>query len=140
MLYRRATLRAWGCRMTGAQPTVLIVDDSEGVCLALSMMLEKSGFRTHTAHSAKEGLRLANQQRCDVILVDRNIGHDSGLILAERLLQLNPRQRIVMMSGSVTMHVEMECHPEVRSLPVLQKPFSRQELLECLRSVIDQAA
>jgi CheY-like chemotaxis protein len=126
--------------MTGAQPTVLIVEDSEGVCLALSMMLEKSGFHTYTAHTAPEGLRLANQQYCDVILVDRNLGRDSGLELAEQLLQLNPTLRIVMMSGSVTMHVEMECHPEVRSLPVLQKPFSRQELLECLRSVLDQAA
>lgn len=126
--------------MTGDHPTVLIVDDSEGVCLALSMMLEKSGYETHTANSAGEGLRLANQQPCDVILVDRNIGHDSGLILAEQLLQMNPAFRIVMMSGSVTMHVEMEGHPSVRSLPMLQKPFSRQELLDCIRSVIHKAA
>jgi DNA-binding NtrC family response regulator len=126
--------------MTGAQPTVLIVDDSEGVCLALSMMLEKSGFHTHTAHNATEGLRLANEHDCDVILLDRNIGRESGLMLAEQLLQLNPTLRIVMMSGSVTMHVEMDCRPEVRSLPLLQKPFTRQELLDCLRSVMDQAA
>ncbi len=126
--------------MTGAQPTVLIVDDSEGVCLALSMMLEKSGYETRTANDAKEGLRLANQQRCDVILLDRNLGRDSGLQLAEELLRSNPTFRIVMMSGSVTMQGEMDCHPEVRSLPVLLKPFSRQELLDCLRSVIEKAA
>ena len=126
--------------MTGAQPTVLIVDDSEGVCLALSMMLEKSGYKTQTAKNADEGMRLAQQQRCDVILVDGNLGRESGLLLAEQLLQSNPTLRIVMMSGSVTMQAEMECHPEVRSLPVLLKPFSRQELLDCLRSVIGKAA
>jgi DNA-binding NtrC family response regulator len=126
--------------MSGDQPTVLIVDDSEGVCLALSMMLEKSGFHTDTAHSAKEGLRLASEKLFDVILVDRSLGRDSGLILAEQLLQLNPMVRIVMMSGSVTIHVEMERRQALRKLPVLQKPFSRQELLDCIRSVIEKAA
>jgi DNA-binding NtrC family response regulator len=126
--------------MTGVQPTVLIVDDSEGVCLALSMMLEKSGFRTQTAHGVEEGLRLADQQPHDVLLLDRCLGSDSGFILAEQVLRSNPTQRIVIMSGSVDMHVEMERHPALRHLPVLQKPFSRQELLDCIRAIIDKAA
>ena len=126
--------------MTGAQPTVLIVDDSEGICLALSMMLEKSGFHTKTAHTAAAALSLAREALFDVIIVDHNLGRESGLVLAEQLRHLNPALRMVMMSGSVNLHVEMESHPEVRSLPILQKPFSRQELLDLLRSVIDEAA
>jgi DNA-binding response OmpR family regulator len=126
--------------MTGAQPTVLIVDDSEGVCLALSMMLEQNGFHSQCAHSAAEGLSLASGKHFDIILVDRTLGTDSGLVLAEQLLQSNSLSRIVIMSGSVTLRMEMETRPLLSKLPVLQKPFSRLELLECLRSVLDRAA
>ena len=126
--------------MTGAQPTVLIVDDSEGVCLALSMMLEKHGFSAQTVHNADEGLRLAQRQKFDVIMVDRTLGTDSGLQLAEQLLAIAPATRIILMSGSVTMRVEMDLHPAIKELPLLLKPFTRQELLECLRIALGRAA
>ena len=133
-------LRAWGCRMTGAQPTVLIVDDSEGVCLTLSMMLEKSGYRTQCVHDLSEGLRVAHEGRYDVALIDRTLGHESGLQLAEDLVRTSPATRLVVMSGSITLRGEMNDHPEIKHLPVLIKPFSRIELLECIRTVLGRAA
>jgi len=126
--------------MTGAQPTVLIVDDSEGVCLTLSMMLEKSGYRTQCVHDLNEGLRLAHEGRYDVALIDRTLGHESGLQLAESFLHSSPATRVVMMSGSVTLRGEMDQHPAIKHLPILIKPFSRDELLECVRSVLGRAA
>ncbi len=126
--------------MTGDQPTVLIVDDSEGVCLTLSMMLEKSGYQTQCVHDLQEGLRLAHDGHYDVALVDRTLGHESGLQLAERLLQSSPGTRVVMMSGSVTLRGEMDRSPKLKHLPILVKPFTRQELLECMRNVLGRAA
>jgi DNA-binding NtrC family response regulator len=126
--------------MTGDQPTVLIVDDSEGVCLAVSMMLEKHGFKTQTAHDSKGALSLADAHTFDIILIDRILGRESGLDLAEHLLVSAPKSRIIIMSGSVTIRVEMEAHPQLRRLALLQKPFTRQELLDCLHAVLDNAA
>ena len=126
--------------MTGDQPTVLIVDDSEGVCLTLSMMLEKSGYRVPCAHDLSGGLRLAQVRQYDVALIDRTLGHESGLQLAESLLNSSPATRVVMMSGSVTLRGEMEHHPQLKRVPILMKPFSRHELLDCIRSVLGRAA
>jgi len=121
-------------------PSSLIVDDSEGVCLTLSMMLEKSGFQTHTANTLEEGARAAQERAFDLVLVDRTLGRESGLSLAENLLRSNPRLRIVMMTGAADLSDEMQRHPEISQLPLLYKPFSRQELLSLLRSVLDRAA
>ncbi len=121
-------------------PTVLIVDDSEGVCLALSMMLEKHGFRAHTAHTFDEGLRLANQQSFDVILVDANLGSDSGLTLGEQLLQSDPRRRLILMSGSIDIVREAERRPALSGLPVLEKPFTRQEMIEAIKKLVKNRA
>src|SRR5512147_1120912 len=100
----------------GPRPTVLIVDDAEAVCLTLSMMLEKHGFQTQTAKNIAETFRFVADKRFDLIIVDRNLGNESGLELAEQLLQKNPRQRIVIISGSVTLKEEMESHPMLKGL------------------------
>ncbi len=126
--------------MTGDQPTVLIVDDSEGVCLTLSMMLEKSGYRTHCVHDLKDGLRVAEERHYDIALIDRTLGHESGLQLAEGLLHSSPSTRVVLMSGSVTLHSEIEQHPQIKHLPILIKPFTRHELLECVRNLLGRVA
>ncbi len=122
-------------------PTVLIVDDSDAVCLTLSMMLEKDGFRTYVARDSRETLRYTRERQFDVILIDRNLDRDDGLVLAGTLLDATPDLPIVIMSGEVNMRDEMERSPaRLRNLPVLHKPFSRQELLDCLRAVMHKAA
>jgi len=136
----RGMLRAWGCRMTGAQPTVLIVDDSEGVCLTVSMMLEKHGYHAHAARNSTEALRMAHDRPFDLIIVDRNLGGESGLMLAEKLKQSDPSARLVMISGSESVRTEIEQHPAIRNSPILLKPFTRQELLECVQTVFHHAA
>lgn len=130
-----------GDRMTGGpKPTVLIVDDSEAVCLTLSMMLEKHGFQAQTAHNSAEALRFAAETHFNVVLVDFNLGLESGSDVARELFHLDPAYPIVFMSGAVNLREELERHPELRSARVLQKPFSRHELLDCLHSIIGKAA
>lgn len=126
--------------MTGAQPTVLIVDDSEGVCLTLSMMLEKHGYHAEAVHNSVEAIRATHGRRFDVIIVDRTLGRESGLVLAENLKQSDASARLVIISGSDSVRTEIEQHPAIRNVPVLLKPFTRQELLECLRSALHHAA
>ena len=53
-----------------AARTVLVVDDSESICSALSVVLEIAGHRPVTAAHGAEGVRLARLHRPDVILLD----------------------------------------------------------------------
>jgi DNA-binding NtrC family response regulator len=124
----------------GGRPNVLIVDDAESVCLTLSMMLEKHGFQASSAHNVAEALQETASNSFDIIIVDRNLGTENGLLLAQQLLQADPGQRIVIISGSVTIKSELESIPELCDLPVLQKPFTRQEFVECLHTALHRAA
>lgn len=49
---------------------VLIVDDDEAFVLAVTTLLEASGYEVITARSTSEGLSAARRERPDVILVD----------------------------------------------------------------------
>ncbi len=121
-------------------PPVLIVDDSEGVCLAVSMMLEKSGFRTQTARTLEEGRRAFQQREFGIVLLDRLLGTESGLALAREFVKSKPEVHIVMISGAIELLDEIAASPDLRRVSVLHKPFSRQELVELLLALIERAA
>lgn len=120
------------------QPAILVVDDSSAVCAAVSMLLEDDGFLVETSESYSEALRIAQDQPFDLILIDAQLGLDSGLKLAQELLVRLPESKIVIMSGAdLNLHYSSA---DVAQLPVLPKPFNREELLNCVRKVTERAA
>jgi two-component system, cell cycle response regulator DivK len=50
--------------------TILIVDDADSICSALSAYLEVHGYRTLTAPDGAAGVKLARIERPDAILLD----------------------------------------------------------------------
>lgn len=119
---------------------VLVVDDSDGICAAVSTLLEDAGFEVRTASNYKQTIQLASESDFHVFLIDARLGPDSGLDLARELLSRRPRAKIIIMSGADFDGEEMKSQGQRLKLPVLQKPFSRQELLDCVRRVADKAA
>lgn len=64
----------------------MIVDDSLGFVAAARSLLERQGLTiVGVASNCAEGLRLAAELRPDVILVDIDLGGESGFELARRL-------------------------------------------------------
>ena len=56
---------------------ILVVDDEQVVCLSCQAIFSQLGFEIETTNSPVEGLRLAQEHRCDVILLDIKIGRAS---------------------------------------------------------------
>ncbi len=61
------------------QPTVLIADDDLGILLLLQKTLRNEGLRLLTASDGESALRVARQERPDLILVDWHMPHRDGL-------------------------------------------------------------
>jgi DNA-binding NarL/FixJ family response regulator len=67
----------------------VIVDDSPGFVAAARSLLERQGLRVlGAASNCAEGLRLTAELRPDVVLVDIDLGGESGFELARRLDQM----------------------------------------------------
>ena len=66
----------------------LIVDDSRQFLEAASVLLERQGLIVvGTATTSSEGLRLADELRPEVVIVDVRLGDESGFELARKLSQ-----------------------------------------------------
>jgi DNA-binding response OmpR family regulator len=120
--------------MSASGPSILVVDDSEGVRAAVSMLLEEQGIDAVTASNPAEALSAILQAEYDLILIDVHLGTESGIALAMNVREQRPNSKIILMSGS---GVNLEPHT---GLPMLLKPFAREELLDCIRKVLDRAA
>jgi DNA-binding NtrC family response regulator len=117
-------------------PTVLVVDDSDGVCAAVSMLLEEAGYAVESASGYTQALRSAAQNAFDLLIIDAQLGFESGIDLAGQVLSRRPESKIIIMSGA-DLHDSAD---GLLKLPILQKPFSRQELIECVQRVAEKAA
>ena len=64
---------------------ILIIDDDEDVLLFIGVLLQQSGFEVLKAKAAVEGLRLAQEQKPDLVLLDIMMPDMDGWEVSRRL-------------------------------------------------------
>ena len=65
--------------------TILIVDDDEGVTTTFARMLRLEGYQVHTAVNAETGLRQAERNHPDAIILDLRMPLVDGVGFLRRL-------------------------------------------------------
>lgn len=95
-------------------PRTLIVDDNEQFLASAERLLGVGGVTiVGTARSRNEAVRLAEELRPDLVLVDIDLGGESGLDLAHDLATLVPAPIVVLIST----HTEAEVGEMVAASP-----------------------
>jgi DNA-binding NarL/FixJ family response regulator len=88
-------------------PRTLIVDDSEQFLASAERLLGVGGVDiVGTARSRSEAMRLASELHPDVVLVDIDLGGESGLDVAHDLAALVPSPVVVLISTHTQADVE----------------------------------
>ena len=93
--------------MTGAKPSLLIVDDEKNTREALRKVLEEH-FEIFTGADLVSAEKLLAAERMDAVLTDLRLGHGTGLNVLDRCLRQNPPPPCIVMTayGSVESAVE----------------------------------
>src|SRR5262245_11053301 len=81
--------------VASANPGLLLVDDNENHCWALSRALEKREYLVRTAHSAAAACELIQGWQPDYAVVDLRMPGPTGLTLIPRLKAVRSDMRIV---------------------------------------------
>ena len=106
---------------------ILAIDDDARLLESFGMCLEVAGYRVSTATALQDGLKLAAAQPFHVCLLDRNIGHESGMDALPRLRELAPQMRIIMVTGHSRVDDAVKALSEGAS-DYLVKPCSPEQL------------
>src|ERR1035438_9296186 len=77
---------------------ILLVDDDAGIVELLSTALRNQGL-IETSSTAEEALERLRQASYDVVVTDLKMPGIGGLELLRRVAELQPRTRVIVMSG-----------------------------------------
>ncbi len=121
-------------------PVVLVVDDDVNVRRVMTLMLQKSGYRTVEASTGREAVDVvAERQDVAAVLLDVMMPVMSGPEALPVMRALVPGLPVVFCSGfdstAVGEHLGTGVHTTF-----LAKPFSREELLAAVASAVSAGA
>lgn len=110
---------------------VLAVDDDVLVRMNTVMMLEDLGHSVREANSAKEALRILQEEgRIDLVITDHAMPHMTGSQLAAEVRAHWPATPIILATG----YAELPPGGD-EQLPKLLKPFSQEDLKKAIAHV-----
>lgn len=114
--------------------TILVVEDDEFFREALVHLLQKNRYDTLSANNGRIAKDILMTQSVDLILSDIQMPYLTG---PELLEWLNERSLIpcVLMTGFSNLLETLSAH-ELGAKGFLNKPFSNQELLDCIQGIL----
>jgi len=110
---------------------ILIIDDEPSVGRSLTLVLKDRGYRVQVAHTGAEGLERAQTERPQVVLLDHNLPDADGPEVLARLLDLDPRLRVVMLTafGDTALAVRLI---KAGAYDFLTKPYDMEHVVHAV--------
>ena len=121
-----------------ARPRILIIEDERGLTQVLTYNLEREGYEVLVAHDGQEGLRKAQMQLPDLVLLDLMLPGMSGFDFT-RALRKSSRVPIIMITAKDA-EVDKIVGLELGADDYITKPFSVREVLARVNAVLRRAA
>ena len=123
-------------RMGGGE-TILLVEDEMSVRRVISRILGGAGYKLIAAEDGDSALRrLDPAQRIDLLVTDVVTPGLGGRALAERILERDPRTRVLFISGYAA-DERFQDLLERPGIAYLAKPFTIEQLQGAVRHLLD---
>ena len=114
--------------------SILLIDDEESQLLSLKSFLSKRGYKIFTASDGETGYKIAEENMIDIVLTDFNMPGWDGLMVLQKLKELNPEIDIVVMTafGSIENAVSLM---KAGAYDYIIKPIDLDELENTLEKI-----
>lgn len=116
------------------KPTILVVDDSDGIRLMLTALLESAGYSVITAGTYQHAKDEADFAEPDLLILDVRLGDYNGLQIAVRERSRRRPRPLIVMSG----HDDPVLVAEAKRLGAefVPKPIDGDQLLAVIERLL----
>jgi FixJ family two-component response regulator len=125
--------------VTAAQPLVHVVDDDDGMRVALTTLMKTVGYAVMAHAKPHDFLRNLDADQHGCVVLDVRMPEMSGLELQQRLNQSGCILPVIFITGHGDVPMAVQAMKE-GAFDFLQKPFRDHELLDRVNSAIKQDA
>lgn len=123
--------------MSGPLRTILIVDDEPQILRLVEKMIGPHRAKVMLAPRPSEALRICESQAVDVLISDVQMPEMDGIKLAERVLKIQPRTSVLLISGHLK---DPPAAARAGRVKYLSKPFFPSDLIQMLERMLGDAA
>lgn len=116
-----------------ARNKVLVVDDEKNQREIYMLILEDAGYDVTTAQSGEHALRLARENKFDLVLTDYKMTGMDGVQLVAELTDIDPSIIVVMMTAHGTVE-SVKNAMRAGVYDYLEKPVDRDQLLKVVET------
>ncbi len=116
---------------------VLIVEDHKDSCHWISAVIRQSGFQTLEAGDGTLGVRVARQERPDLVLLDIHLPAGSGYFVLESLKKSEETRRIPVIVMTGDLDLDPEELRQMGAAAMFKKPMDVTAFLRTIRTVIE---
>jgi DNA-binding NtrC family response regulator len=121
----------------GPSANILVIDDDESIRLGCGQVLEQEGYHVKLAADGPAGLRLAQEESFDVVLLDLRMPKLGGMQVLEKLKEDNPDATVLLISGYATIESAVEGMRK-GAWDFLPKPFTPEVLLNMVARALER--
>jgi CheY-like chemotaxis protein len=114
---------------------ILVVDDEKDIVEFLTQLLEDNGYEVRSAYDGLEAMKLVQAKTPDLILLDLQMPEETGTGLYRKLQHKKEYKGIpvIVISGLAGSYLAVS-----KSVPVLDKPPSEENVLEEVRKALGE--
>ena len=108
------------------KPAVWIIDDEQGICTSLSMILKRK-YEVSTFLSSAPALDRLEIEECDLVLLDLKLGSENGLDVLKAIKEKHSDVVVIMMTAYASVDTSVEAM-RAGAYTYLTKPLDMNEL------------
>jgi|GEM_PF-1900584 len=122
----------------GGNEHILLVDDEPLMIEAISLMLERLGYRVTAVSDSRDAWELfsENPDRFDLVITDNQMPHMGGISLAEKMFGRNPHTRIILCTGFGD-RLTIRLAQQIGIKAIVYKPVVKAKMAEEIRRILD---
>ena len=120
--------------------TILLVDDDALIRELAGRWLRGAGYQVDDAADGRDALTQYRERQRDLVITDVMMPVMEGLETIRELHQLNPRVRIVAMTGASAERADtyLSVAKDFGAREILRKPFSKAQLIGTVERVLGE--
>jgi anti-anti-sigma factor len=127
--------------MSDNKQLILVIEDTQRVLEIMVHALESAGFRTRSAQTAMEGVRMARQEIPDLILVDVALPDQDGATAMSCLKDNAEFTNVPLILVSGLPHEQLvQKMSECGAVDIIQKPFQSSAVVSSVKHWLSAAA
>jgi DNA-binding NtrC family response regulator len=119
------------------KPLVAIIDDERNIQATLIAILDRRGYATVSAYTAKQGLQVIAEEKPDVVLMDLGLPDSEGLDLLREVRQASPGLPVIVITANDSLNNAIASIKE-GAFHFISKPYVPEELLSLVAKATEQ--